>query len=140
MKEKQLNFSENARKELAVFKEAVVEIVEKTVATFENSDVDMAKMVEPLEEVIDDINLEVRNRHVARLTNNECTIELGFVLSDIQTSFERVADHCSNIAVAVIQVSEDGYDTHEYLDTVKRDNNEEFKLMYSGYKTRYMLP
>ena len=97
-------------------------------------------MIEPLEEAIDDLNVELKNRHIQRLTNNECTIELGFVLSDITTSYERIADHCSNVAVCIIQVSEDGYDTHEYLDNIKSGNNEEFKILYSGYKSKYMLP
>ncbi len=140
MNNKNLSFSDSAKKELSVFKDAVIEILDKTVDMFKTFDVSKAKMVEPLEEVIDDINIDLRNRHIERLTNGECTIEMGFVLSDISTSFERVADHCSNIAVCVIQVSENSYDTHEYLDAVKRGNNEEFKVMYTGYKTRYMLP
>ena len=140
MNEKKMSFSKAAKDELTIFTGAIFDIVDNTVQVFDTFDVEHAKMIEPLEEAIDDLNVELKNRHIQRLTNNECTIELGFVLSDITTSYERIADHCSNVAVCIIQVSEDGYDTHEYLDNIKSGNNEEFKILYSGYKSKYMLP
>ena len=87
----------------------------------------MATKVEPLEEVIDTLNDEVKKKHVKRLRKGKCTIELGFVLSDITTNFERIADHCSNIAVCIIQTNEDGFDTHEYLDNLKENDYPKFK-------------
>lgn len=96
--------------------------------------------VEPLEEVIDGLNVELKKRHIKRLRNGECTIELGFILSDIITNYERVADHCSNIAVALIQINDDGFDTHEYLGKVRREDNEEFMKKYHEYKRTYNLP
>ena len=86
------------------------------------------------------MNMELKARHVRRLTEGKCTIELGFVHSDIITSYERIADHCSNIAVCLIQVKQEGFDTHEYLGTVKREDNLFFKEHYAEYKKKYELP
>lgn len=140
MDKKKMEFSNKAQKELRVFVDAIREIVEKSVVVFENEDADLAKTIEPLEEVIDDINDELKKRHVKRLRKGKCTIELGFVLSDITTNFERVADHCSNIAVCLLQINEDSFETHEYLDMVKRNENTGFKQMYQSYRTKYALP
>lgn len=137
---KEMEFSNKAKKELSVFVDAIKEIVDKSVVVFENEDADLAKTVEPLEEVIDVLNEELKKRHVKRLRKGKCTIELGFVLSDITTNFERVADHCSNIAVALLQLNEDSFETHEYLDMVKRNDNTGFKQMYQTYFTKYELP
>lgn len=140
MAEKEMEFSNKAKKELAVFVDAIREIVDKSVVVFENEDADLAKTIEPLEEVIDVINEELKKRHIKRLRKGKCTIELGFVLSDITTNFERVADHCSNIAVCLLQINEDSFETHEYLDMVKRNDNTGFKQMYQSYLTKYELP
>ena len=83
--------------------------------SFKNGDLNLARQVEPLEEVIDGLSLDVKQRHVRRLRKGKCTIELGFILSDVITNFERVSDHCSNIAVCLVQVNEDEFDTHAYL-------------------------
>lgn len=93
-------------------------------------DTGLAKEVEPLEQVVDALNKEEKQRHINRLRTGTCTIELGFVLSDISTNFERAADHCSNIAVCLLQVDEGGFDTHEYLDILKEENSEEFRHEY----------
>lgn len=138
--EKKLKFSEKAATELQIFTGAVKEIVTTAFTAFHNEDVELAKTVEPLEEVIDDLNMELKARHVRRLTEGKCTIELGFVHSDITTNYERIADHCSNIAVCLIQVKQEGFDTHEYLDTIKRENNEQFEARYTQFKSRYRLP
>ena len=103
MHDKKLIFSPKAEEELKVFSRAVQDIVEKAYAVFRDQDEKLAQKVEPLEAVVDELNQEVKKRHIHRLREGKCTIELGFILSDITTSLERVADHCSNIAVCVTQ-------------------------------------
>ncbi len=137
---KDMEFSNKARKELNIFIEAIKEIVDKSVVVFEQEDFELAKTIEPLEEVIDDLNDELKKRHIKRLRKGKCTIELGMMLTDLTTNFERVADHCSNIAVCLLQLTEDSFDTHEYLDMVKRNENTGFKQMYQNYRTKYELP
>lgn len=105
MYEKKLEFSDKAKKELQVFRRAVQDVLSITVQSFCEGDLEMARRVEPLEEVIDRLHIEVKRRHVKRLRKGKCTIELGFILSDITTDFERVSDHCSNIAVCLLEVS-----------------------------------
>ena len=116
MKEKKQTFSDQAMEELGVLIGAVHDIVAMTVEIFIQKDVAGARQVEPLEEVIDGLNVALRQNHIRRLRNGECTIELGILLEDVITDLERVSDHCSNIAVCMIQVSEDVFDTHEYID------------------------
>ena len=140
MYEKQLSFSDKAKEELAVFSKAVRDIIEAAVKAFENNDSEVAVHVEPLEEVIDSLNAEVKKRHIKRLKKGKCTIELGFILSDITTSFERISDHCSNIAVSVLQLKEDSFETHEYLNTLKAEDNITFSVEYEMMKSRYELP
>lgn len=140
MHSKKLTFSEKASAELDIFTNAIKDIVNTAIEVFEKEDLELATYVEPLEEVIDNINVELKSRHVRRLREGKCTIELGFVLSDITTNFERVADHCSNIAVCLIQIQENVFDTHEYLEKIKQKDNREFSILYDGYKERYMLP
>lgn len=139
MHDKGLRFSERAAAELAVFTGAVKEILAITLQAFVNDDKREAALVEPLEEVIDMLNDELKMRHVDRLKNGECTIELGFVLSDVTTNYERIADHCSNIAVCVLQTGEGGFEAHGYLGKMKSDDVE-FKLRYEEYKKKYGLP
>ncbi|MGN0436595.1 MAG: Na/Pi cotransporter family protein [Wujia sp.] len=117
MKEKNQAFSKKAMKELDILMSAIHEIVEMTVDIFANKDIEGARMVEPLEDAIDGLNIALRQNHIRRLRNGKCTIELGIALEDIITDLERVSDHCSNIAVCMIQVSEDVFGTHEYIDT-----------------------
>ncbi len=140
MEEKGMQFSDKATEELEVFSNAVMEILETAIAAFENEDTKLAELVEPLEEVIDQISDEVKDRHIKRLRKGKCTIELGFVLSDITTNLERVSDHCSNVAVCLLQVREDSYETHEYLDALKESNDINFKGKVLAYKEKYMLP
>ena len=140
MYEKQLSFSDKAKEELEVFSKAVRDIIEAAVKAFENNDSDTAVHVEPLEEVIDSLNAEVKKRHIKRLKKGKCTIELGFILSDITTSFERISDHCSNIAVSVLQIKDDSFETHEYLNTLKAKDNIAFNVEYEMVKARYELP
>ena len=140
MSEKEMQFSDKATEELNVFSKAVLEILETAITAFEEEDVVKAELVEPLEEVIDQISDEVKDRHIKRLRKGKCTIELGFVLSDITTNLERVSDHCSNIAVCQLQVKEDSYETHEYLDALKVSDVINFKGKVLAYKEKYMLP
>ena len=140
MHKKDLKFSEKAKQELRVFSNAIRDILDRAVMAFETGDVELAKEVEPLEQVVDALNKEEKQRHINRLRTGTCTIELGFILSDISTNFERAADHCSNIAVCLLQVDEGGFDTHEYLDILKEENSEEFQHEYMELSERYALP
>ena len=100
----------------------------------------LAREIEPLEEVIDELCKELKRRHVQRLRAGECTIEMGFVLSDITTSLERISDHCSNIGVCVTQVREDLYDTHSHLESVKKGPDDSFFRELQGARKKYVLP
>jgi phosphate:Na+ symporter len=141
MRDKKLHFSEKAAAELNVYTTAIHEIVNMAFDAFTTENVEAAGNVEPLEEVMDYLKAELKDRHVRRLRKGKCTIELGFVLTDLITNYERVADHCSNIAVCLIQVvGNDGFDTHEYLDNVKSKDNEEFRIKVHWYKEKYELP
>lgn len=138
--DKEINFSENAKAELKVATDAIKEILELTEKAFAENDLTLAKKVEPLEQVIDDLLAEIKSRHIARLTGGKCTIELGFVLSDLLTNYERVSDHCSNIAVCQIQISKSVFDTHEYLNNYKSSGSETFTHSFDEYKDKYVLP
>ena len=140
MAEKKLSFSKAAAAELHVFAEAVRDIVNRSFDSFLKGDLQLAKSVEPLEACIDELNANVKSRHIERLTSGQCTIELGFVLTDISTNFERVSDHCSNLAVYQIQVPKDEYDTHEYLQNMKRQDRDEFDREELAYERQYRLP
>jgi len=138
--EKKITFSKQANEELAVFTKAIKDILNMTVEAFQYDDISVAKKVEPLEEVIDDLNLLIKNRHVQRLRTGECTIELGFVLNDILTNYERVSDHCSNVAVSIIQTGDYDLEAHDYLNTVKNVNHDEFEREYEQVRKNYRLP
>lgn len=140
MKEKELEFSNKASEELAVFTEAVKDIVNTSLLVFQEEDVELAKKIEPLEEVIDYLNAKIKKRHIKRLRKGKCTIEMGFILSDITTGYERVADHCSNIAVSLLEITEDEFDTHEYMDTLRDKDNYEFREDVERFQKRYLLP
>lgn len=140
MHQKKLAFSDKAQRELEIFEKAIHDILKITMLSFSEEDLSLARQVEPLEEVIDGLSLDIKQRHIKRLRKGKCTIELGFVLSDITTNFERVSDHCSNIAVCLLQVSEDEFDTHAYLDELKQEDNVEFSGKVMAYRERYQLP
>ena len=135
--EKKIDFSKQATEEIAVLKNAVSEIIDVAVDAFIRRDAVTAKNVEPLEEVVDDLCSEIRSRHILRLQRGECTIETGFVYSDLLTSIERVSDHCSNIAISVIKYDTDGA-KHEYAHEIK-SKGKLYKDKYSEYKKEYML-
>lgn len=140
MHEKNLVFSPDAVKELGVMGRAVMEIVDLTSDAFIKNSPAMAKKVEPLEEMIDNLTVQLKARHVARLQKGECTTLLGFVFSDLITSFERIADHCSNIAICIIQSSKNVYDAHVYLDKLQESDDKQFRELYAEYLVKYALP
>ena len=137
---KKSQFSDAAKNEFRVFSSAVEDIVEQSFSAYINHDETVAKQIEPLEEVIDHIHAEVKKRHIKRLRTGECTIEMGFILADLSTSLERVSDHCSNLAVSVIQLSDDEIVMHGYLEALDKGNNEWFQKKYQEYKEIYALP
>ncbi len=136
---KKVRFSESAEKEVDIMIKAVTEILDMSIRSFVNADVALAKDVEPLEDVIDGLRTELKNRHVDRLREGLCTIELGFILQDLLTNFERVSDHCSNIAVCLIQIKENSMDTHEYMTELKKLEKSEFMDEFNRYKSKYAL-
>ena len=140
MHQKQIAFSEKAQAELEILGHAVHDILKITMLSFAEEDLNLAKQVEPLEEVIDELNLDIKQRHIKRLRKGKCTIELGFILSDIITNFERVSDHCSNVALCLLEVNANEFDTHAYLDTLRKEDNVDFKGKVMTYRERYRLP
>lgn len=137
--EKNIKFSESAGNEIAVLHRALDDILSRSRDSFVNGDIPLAKTVEPLEQVIDRLTSKMKSRHIERLRHGLCTIETGFVLSDMLNNIERVSDHCSNIAVATIELDNDSFLTHEYLEDMKTENPE-FKEQYGAFKERYSLP
>ncbi|MBR3762272.1 MAG: Na/Pi cotransporter family protein [Lachnospiraceae bacterium] len=137
---KGMEFSEKASKELKVFSGAIKEILNITVEMFINDDIKQAGHVEPLEEVIDDLSVEMKSRHIARLRKGKCTVELGFILQDLTTSFERVADHCSNIAIYVMQEDSEDIDAHEFIGNIKKSGNIDFEGQKMYYREKFVLP
>ncbi len=140
MKEKDLHFSKKALEEMEVFSKALKDIVEATCTAFVEADLEKARRIEPFEQVIDGLSIEFKQRHVHRLRKGKCTIELGLILEDIITNYERISDHCSNIAVCMIRVNEDGFDTHEYLDVVKEEKAPWFEEEFYALSKKYALP
>lgn len=138
MHKEDARFSKKATAELEVFTSALQEILALTFRVFEQEDPAAAAYVEPLEEVIDDLKEEIRTRHIKRLAKGKCTIELGFALTDLVTTYGRIADHCSNIAVAVIQMDEENHNVHKYLGQMKTQDAM-FAKLYNSYKERYAL-
>ena len=140
IRDKDIKFSEEALNDLSVLEAAVQDIVNRTVDAFQKCDTYAAGKIEPLEQVVDGLVREVKTRHIARLQAGVCTIEYGFVLDDLLTNYERIADHCSNIAVAMIEVAADKFDTHEYLANVKHGGSMKFERRYEKYRGRYTFP
>lgn len=135
---KKIVFSVEATGELHLLESAVMEIVDMATAAFAAEDLKIAQRVEPLEQVIDKLCAQLKTRHVERLKNGECTMEQGFIFIDLLTNCERVADHCSNIAGSLIQIQEDSYQVHEYLNQVKTSSND-FEKEYEQFKAKYSL-
>lgn len=137
--EKQIRFSDAASADIAVLRRALEDILTRTLNAFKNDDLAVAKTVEPLEQVIDRLTDKMKSRHIERLQQGGCTIEMGFVFSDLLNNVERVSDHCSNVAVALIELANDTFRTHEYLGDVKAEDSG-FKEQYLRFKAEYSLP
>ena len=136
--EKRIVFSPAAQQELSIIVAALDEILDITVRAYLNSDVELAGRVEPLEQVIDRLTAVCKDNHIRRLQKGACTIEGGFVLSDLLNNYERISDHCSNVAVAIIEVEHNSFDTHKYLNGVKYGNST-FNEIYDAYSEKYVL-
>ena len=136
--DKGLSFTQEAQAELNTLLQAIDEILTMTVTAYERNDTDLAARVEPLEEVIDQLIAKMKDQHIRRLQQGACTIEKGFIFSDILNNCERISDHCSNIAVAVIEVEHDSFDAHRYLQGVKYGNHE-FNLIFQEYAAKYAV-
>ena len=143
MHEKKINFSDAAKAELAVLEQAVLDMLDKTASAFGNTDLAKAMKIEPHEEVIDALVREVKSRHVRRLRDGKCTVEYGFVLDDLLTSYERIADHCSNVAVEMLQSAADKMEVHEYLNALRAgelDESVKYNQRIGVYTARYQFP
>ena len=138
MREKQIRFSESAGKEMNILYDALAEILEKTLDALRSNDVAAASSVEPLEQVIDDLKDAIRDNHVARLKGGECTVEAGFILSDLLTDLERSSDHCSNIALCIIDASKHNMNAHEAIRRLRK-NNPVFEEQYISYSKKYTI-
>ena len=136
---KGIQFSEEAKREVSVYMAAVEEIVTIAVQSFVDKDMELAANVEPLEEVIDEIHAKVKDGHIERLRKGQCTIELGFILSDLGTNLERVADHCSNLAICTIETANDGFDMHKYARRLKKYDIENFEEKEREFAAKYSL-
>ena len=139
MHQDKIHFSEEANRELEIMGRAVTEIIENSTKAFINDDVELAMTVEPLEQVIDNLKAELRARHSKRMDQGECTFENGILFFDIVNSFERIADHCSNLAVCIIEFSQGHYQTHSYLKGVKNSNNKTFMEQFETYLNKYAV-
>ena len=143
MEEKKINFSAQAKAELAVLERAVMDVVERMVQAYVDMDQQLAMKIEPQEQVVDSLVKEIKSRHVRRLRDGLCTVEYGFVLEDLLTAFERTADHCSNVAVELLQVAEGKLEAHEYLNALKSGELQEsaaFAERFARYTARYAFP
>ena len=143
MEDKAIDFSAQAKAELEVLERAVADVLDRTVIAYEEFDHAEALKVEPQEQVVDALVREVKSRHVRRLRDGLCTVEYGFVLEDLLTAFERTADHCSNVAVEILQVAEGKLEAHEYLNALKAGELEEsaaYAERFAKYKARYTFP
>jgi len=135
---KKLTFSQQAQQEITVLQNAIREILDMTVKAYVDTDLALASQVEPLEQVIDKLVAAIKSRHIARLQAGSCTIELGFILSDLLNNYSRISDHCSNIAVSIIEISRASYDTHEYLNTIKSGDSD-FESNFARFSAKYQV-
>ena len=144
MHTKDIQFSQDARDELQVLEDAVQDILNRTTDAFHKGDLHLASKVEPLEAVVNELVRAIKAHHIARLQAGNCSIEYGFVLDDLLTNYERVCDHCSNVAVAQIEVAQDSFDTHAYLNELRHGSDtkesEEFHRRLDRYRERYLFP
>ncbi|MCC8141311.1 MAG: Na/Pi cotransporter family protein [Lachnospiraceae bacterium] len=141
MHEQGLRITKGGMKELLVYARAVIDITDQMIQAFEENDLIMAKNIEPFEEVIDGLSVELKQRHVDRLRRGKCSLEAGMILEDIITNFERISDHCSNVGACMIRVeSGGGSDTQTMLDEIIVQNDQWFSEEYNRAKKKYVLP
>ncbi|MDD5936983.1 MAG: Na/Pi cotransporter family protein [Clostridiales bacterium] len=138
--QKKIKFSPQAQEELRVMTRALTDVLTQTIRAFETYDLNLCKQIEPLEEVVDNLRIELKDRHIRRLQSGNCTTELGFIFSDILTNYERVSDHCSNIAVCLLQVDENSFETHSYMHEIKYAGESSFTQQYEAVREKYQLP
>lgn len=139
MQKRELQFSKKAEEEMAVYRAAVEEILNRTTSAFVHADEQQALTVEPLEVVIDQLNKDVKKRHIKRMRKGKCTVDLGLLLSDIATNFERVSDHCSNIAVCLIQGHDTELEAHSYVNQLKDGEHTSFEKQVALLEQKYSL-
>ena len=137
--DKRLKFSDMAYEELDILVSAMTEILDITYTAFTESDYTLAQKIEPLEEVIDGMTERIKSNHTERLKNGTCTIQNGFILNDLLNDLERASDHCSNIGVAMIELRQYSFDTHEYLEEAKDMSNPVFRGFYEMFKDKYYI-
>lgn len=137
MQKKEMEFSKKAKNEMEVFGAAVTDILERSVGAFVDNDPALAATVEPLEEVIDDLNKQLKKRHIKRLRKGKCVVDLGLLLTDVAVNYERVADHCSNLAVYMIQTEDNTVEAHDYVNNLSGETWERFEQMMEGYREKY---
>lgn len=140
MHEKDISITSGGMEEMAVYSKAVQDIVQQTIQAFRTGDLTLARQVEPFEEVIDGLSIEMKQRHITRLRKGRCTMEAGLMLEDVITNYERVSDHCSNVAVCMLRINEDGFDTHEYLELAAEEDSAWFREQCISLKNKYELP
>lgn len=139
MHKDKIHFSDDANRELDIMARAVKEIVENSTTAFINDDIELARTIEPLEQVINNLKAELRAKHSKRMEEGECSVENGMLFFDIVNSFERIADHCSNLAVCIIELSQGSYQTHSYLKGVKTADNKTFMENFENYLNKYSV-
>ena len=139
MRDKGAVFSPEGHREVSILGSALDEVLTMTVNAFATKDVELAQKVEPLEQVVDDLVFEIRKNHISRLQSGICTIELGFILSDLLTNMERISDHCSNIAGTIVEGDRAGFALHDYTNRMMLSSGAEFEAAYKGYKEKYSL-
>ncbi len=137
--EKKLVFSDKAKGEIMTLAQAVGEITDLAYRSFRDNDLQAAMRVEPLEQVVDDLRDKIKSKHIKRLQEGRCTIELGFILSDLLTDLERVSDHCSNIAGLVLEMEHKGMDIHKYLRDMKKSPESDYNKLYDEYSEKYSI-
>ena len=140
MRDKKKEFSNKAQEELGIFTKAICRMLEVSFQVFQEEKPELTYEVEALLAVINDLSAEVRKRHIKRLRKGKCTVEMGFLLTDIVTSYERVAAHCAHIAVSMVQVRDDSLEMHGYNEEIRENNTEEFHKMYESFMKEYELP
>ena len=140
LQDKGLTLTPSGQDELQAYGRAVADILAITVAVFQTGNMDLARSVEPLEEVVDTLSEEMKQRHIRRLREGACSMEAGLILEDIITNYERVSDHCSNVAVCLIETAKDEFETHEYLDLTVKGHDPWFREEYARLREKYLLP